>query len=273
MRRFLCDSHKGWHFFFEYHLRKCLNIPDGIETAIFLQQGSLVDVRIKKLPPFYRLVVTAWKRIGAVYRDNKWVIPGPSEEISLSDLSASKAYQCFLNAVCEPHRCIEKYIEFGFVSLDWPSIWSSLKLWRFIRSVRDTNWLIFHASLPTKDRLIRFGMSVDPLCVCGVNETLLHLFLECPTAVRLIDWFLSFYKLYDPGVNKIDSKTVLFGLVHDRSVPSCFSALLGILRHGVWVMRNSSTFDNSGPDIAEGIHAIKSTFRFLLRHQKRHCTQ
>ena len=69
--------------------------------------------------------------------------------------------------------------------MDWPTVWSNLHLWRFIRPVRDTNWLLAHGVLPTVDCLARFGLTVDPLCHCGQVESILHLFTACPLARHL----------------------------------------------------------------------------------------
>ena len=52
-------------------------------------------------------------------------------------------------------------------------------------------WLIAHSILPTADCLLRFGMQVNPLCHCGRTESLIHLLIECPFAIQLIDWYFS----------------------------------------------------------------------------------
>ncbi|XP_058733338.1 uncharacterized protein LOC131604943 [Vicia villosa] len=41
-------------------------------------------------------------------------------------------------------------------------------------------WLAFRGRLQTKDRLIRYGINVDPKCVfCSAEETMEHLMFEC----------------------------------------------------------------------------------------------
>ena len=39
------------------------------------------------------------------------------------------------------HCCVLKFRAWGF-EVHWDTVWSNLHLWRFIRPVRDTNWLI-----------------------------------------------------------------------------------------------------------------------------------
>ena len=67
---------------------------------------------------------------------------------------------------------------------------------RFVRSVQDTAWLSFHGILPTADRLVRFKMNVDPACFCGQPETLIHLFVSCPLAQGVLQWFSAQLHLY-----------------------------------------------------------------------------
>ena len=113
-------------------------------------------------------------------------------------------------------------------------------------------------------------MSVDPLCFFGAPETLLHLFLECPTARILFHWFLSILQLFDPSIISIQPHEIFFGFIDSPQIPPCFTALLGIVRHQVWVTRNSATFDGNRAYIPEIISKVKSTFRFMLRIQLRH---
>lgn len=46
---------------------------------------------------------------------------------------------------------------------------------------RFTLWMLCHGHLPTKDRLLRFGMITDGICnLCGTeNETANHIFFSC----------------------------------------------------------------------------------------------
>ena len=102
-------------------------------------------------------------------------------------------------------------------------MWASLSLSKYIRSIRDSNWLIFDASWPTNDRLSRFGMRVDPYCVCGTYGTLHLLWLECPTYKPIRDWFLSFFKLFDRALDRsthhLEPGVILFGF-QDSHIPS-----------------------------------------------------
>ena len=102
-------------------------------------------------------------------------VEGHRTSCPLSSLTVQFVYRQLLRLHCPVHRCVERYRSWGLV-VEWDTVWSNLHLWRFVRPVRDTNWLIAHGILPTADRLARFGMSVDTACHCGAVETLLHLF-------------------------------------------------------------------------------------------------
>jgi hypothetical protein len=118
--------------------------------------------------------------------DNEYVICGPRQSVvTLEQLSASFVYDTLSRQHRKQHRCVEKYANWG-LPVDWPNVWLSLLLWRFIRPVRDTSWLIAHGILPTADSLLHFGMPVDPLCHCGRTESLTSFLLTVHLLFNLL---------------------------------------------------------------------------------------
>ena len=132
----------------------------------------------------------------------------------------------------------------------------------------DTNWLLFHGVLPTKDRLIKFKMNVDPLCFCRQPESLLRLFIQCSFSISVLEWFLSIFRLYDRSKVNLLPNEVLFGF-SDNKIPSIFSAILGVIRHNIWLTRNQFVFDKKQPHLENTLKNIKSTTRFITRMQCR----
>ena len=138
------------------------------------------------------------------------------------------------------------------------------------RTVQDTAWLSFHGILPTADRLVRFGMKVQPSCFCGAPESLVHQFVPCSFAVSVWEWFLPQFRKFVPNKVSFSTCEVLFGFSADPDVPVVFAALLGILRHQIWLTRNAHRFDQTSPDLCATLKKAKSTFRFLVRMLQRH---
>ena len=156
--------------------------------------------------------------------------------------------------------------------VDWGSVWSSLNLWRFVRPVWDTNWSIAHAILPTADRLLHFGCDVDTRCHCGQIESLFHLFTQCTVTKRLVVWyqslvFRSVLLLPHPSPSQL-----LVGYSSAVRIPAAFPCLLGIIHHRVWVARNGWRFDQTPVVFSSVLSGVKSSFRFLLGIQQRHCS-
>ena len=120
-----------------------------------------------------------WLDLKGTRDGDVWVIPCPrSDPVPVSDVSAKMGYLFLSEYQHVDHRAIAKFAQLA-IPVDWTSVWSNLRLWRFVRSVQDTAWLSSHGILPTADRLIRFKMNVDPLCFCGQPESLVHLFTSC----------------------------------------------------------------------------------------------
>ena len=137
--------------------------------------------------------------------------------------------------------------------------------------MQDTAWLTFHGILPTADRLARFGMHVDLACFCGEPESLTHLFSSCPFASEVLHWFTVQLRKHHPTA-ALTTGQILFGFDPASGVPIVFTALLGILRHHVWLARNKHRFEQVPPDAPTTLKNAKTTFRFLVRMHKRHCT-
>jgi hypothetical protein len=97
-----------------------------------------------------------------------------------------------------------------------------------------SQWLIAHGIHPTADCLFRFGMQVNPLCHCDRTESLIHLFIECPFAIQLIDWYFSGHKRFRPQFRRPFKSDLLVGYGKNVKVLPVFPCLLGIIRHHIW---------------------------------------
>ena len=114
-------------------------------------------------------------------------------------------------------------------------------------------------------------MKVDPQCVCGSPESLIHLFTDCPLIQYALRWVLSIIQIYDSSKIALSKEEMLFGFSQTTRIPKAYTALLSITRHNVWLQRNLYTFENKVPDIRQIITKSKNTFRFLVRTQAKHC--
>ena len=137
--------------------------------------------------------------------------------------------------------------------------------------MRDTNWLIARAALPTANWLIRFGMQVDPFCHCGQSEYLVQLFVECQLAKRLVAWYQSWVHCAQSRMTRPTPFQILVGYNESFHIPPVFPFLLGIICHQIWVARNGFRFDKSPVTYGDIPSHVKSSLRFTLRIQLHHC--
>jgi hypothetical protein len=114
-------------------------------------------------------------------------------------------------------------------------------------------------------------MNVNTLCFCGQPETLFHLFVACPFASEILSWFLVQLRKFNPVAVLTDSE-ILFGFDVTSHIPLVFTALLGVLRHHIWLASNRHRFEQIHPEVQDTLRKAKSTFRFLVRLQNRHCS-
>jgi hypothetical protein len=260
LRRFLSNSPHPWSVFFNHY---------RVLAFSSCSCGGCISMRYHSSLFGECIVISCLK--GNQNR-GMWVIPRPSRALlPVEELTAKKAYTFLLNYHHVEHRSLAKFQDLGF-TVQWKHVWASLTLWRFVRSVQDTAWLSFHGILPTTDRLARFGMNVNPFCFCGQHESLLHLFTACAFATEVLDWFVSQLRKFN-NLAVLSDCEILFGFLPSSDVPVVFTALLGVLRHHIWLARNNHRFENIAPDSFETLKKAKSTFRFLVRMHQRHCPQ
>ena len=213
----------------------------------------------------------SWFRLTRSVENGEIVVSGPGASFcSIRSITTRYIYRQLSRLDLLEHRCVAKFRTWG-LTVEWRTVWLNLHLWNFIRPVRDTNWLIAHAVLPTADRLIRFGMRVDPLCHCGQSESLVHLFVECQLAKRLFAWYQSWVHRAQPSLTRPTPCQLLVGYHRSVRIPPVFPCLLGTIRHQIWVARNGFRFDERSVIYGDVLNRVKSSLRFNLRIQLRHC--
>ena len=268
VRHLVEHEHLPWVYFFRRHLTIAFS---GCSLDRILLLPSAPKCALAALPPFYRSVMVSWFALTRRMENGEIVVAGPGSSFcALRSLTASFVYRALEASQRTQHRCTEKYQSLGF-RVEWQRVWSGLNLWRFIRPVRDTAWLTAHGILPTADRLIRFGMNIHPRCHCGNSETLQHLFVDCPFAVRVLSWYFNLLHQCVPSAAPPTPKQVLLGYGRDPGIPPVMQCLLGIVRHQFWKARNAARLDNVVPALPSTTSQIKSSLRFAIRTQQRHC--
>ena len=88
---------------------------------------------------------------------------------------------------------------------------------------------------------------------------------------EVLQWFIVQLRKYHPAA-ALTTAQILFGFDSASGVTTVFTALLGILRHHVWLARNKHRFEHVTPDALLTIKNAKSTFRFLVRMHRRRCS-
>ena len=241
VRRMMATDAGKWTFFFRHYLRKAFLAEPVLRVFGF---PSHSPASLRKLPPFYRSIVSSWHHVGGCHHsDGSLAIvhainPSP---ITIENVSATITYKVLLTFELPTPRC-----KLHFPSVNWSATWHSIHLCRFIRSTLDTAWKIAHGVLPTADRLLRFRMQhVQPNCFCGQIETADHLFFSCPIASRLWFWFPCQAHQYCRDFPPLSPAAVRFGFPRSSAVPKGFQMLMHIIKHFLFLHRNQHRFDNA----------------------------
>ena len=267
IRRLLLSRYTiPWPSLFSFYI--CQVFKQDLGT--FFSRRTIPAYLIKKLPKFYRSIIHTWLHLKGRQEANSWLVGNSVDApIPLAELTARRTYSLLMENSFLPHKAIDKFHAMQ-IPVHWQSVWRSLTLWRFVRAVADTNFYNFHGRLATADRLLRFGMRVDANCFCGEQETAVHLFCHCPVAKTIWDWMTPLLVSMDIPT-PLDISTILFGFPDAKNTPAAVNAILGILRHQLWLHRNRCRFDRLSPDTSSVLRMAKSTFRFAVKLEHRHC--
>lgn len=195
------------------------------DISPFLARTTTPTYLIRKLPPFFQSVVTTLFKLKGRHEDGQWLV-GSSDATPtpVTELTAHKAYTIMLESELVHHKAIEKFAEMK-LSIHWPTVWRSSFLWRFVRSVADTNFFIFHGRLPEADWLLCFGMAVEPNCFCGEPETAIHLFTQCPVALDVWAWLTPLFISLDVA-HPLLIFQLLFGFPKASQIPPIVNEIL-----------------------------------------------
>ena len=117
LRRFFLHPNHPWSSFFSQHVASSFN---NHSVAQVLSRTPIPAYLVKKLPPFYRGIFTAWIQLKGTQADGSWIIPCPhADPIPVVDLTAKVSYTLLTKATQTEHRCLAK-----FRDLNIPVTWN-----------------------------------------------------------------------------------------------------------------------------------------------------
>lgn len=266
VKRYLVGPHHPWKSFFQYFLRRAFLAEPVARVFTF---PRIDNSTLNLLPAFYQCVLRAWLSLrGRQAPDATWVIPSCRGLVPLSELSSRMAYG--LLSPQHQHRCVRK---FALFPVDWPFLWSDLSLLRYDRAIWSTNWLAFHGVLPTSDRMSHWGVTVNTLyCHCRAFESHHHIFVDCPLAHTLLEWFDDLLRRLLRPRHVMSVCDIRFGFSAAAKIPAGFRFLLAALRHYLWVARNAWQFEGTRPNPLGVIAKVVAAFRFISLVQQRRAT-
>ena len=128
-------------------------------------------------------------------------------------------------------------------------------------------WKVAHGVLYTASRLVSFGYSVPLVFFCGpVNETLVHLFLDCPLAQSILSWLQSLMFRWSCLAPSLEYRHMFSGFhSHElRTVPRVFSYLLKVVKYCLWLSRSDFRFHGVCPIAVTVLESVRVRVPFYL---------
>ncbi|XP_059316204.1 uncharacterized protein LOC132067084 [Lycium ferocissimum] len=133
-------------------------------------------------------------------------------------------------------------------------------------------WVNLHGKLRTKDMLIKWGLSVDPLCVfCNSTmETQEHLFFDCPFTKGIWQSMLN-WQQWD---RRIQTWSVEWGRVQTeitwkRPRKVILRASLATVVYSIWIERNKRIFQHKITPRQNMVHQMKLSLCTRVRRNQR----
>ena len=157
--------------------------------------------------------------------------------------------------------------------LPWSRLWGLT--YRSLDEDRqqDVVFKLLHNALPTGERVARGARRLrgafDPNCpACGVLESALHLFAECPHALALWRVFQPVYAALQPAVPfSPRDATLLLNVAQGPPLGAAERLLLTVTTYivrEIWVSRNRRKFERVAPNVRRSAAAVNAQLSFLL---------
>ena len=165
-------------------------------------------------------------------------------------------------------------------SLPWYALWRLPYESYATGKPHDLLFKIFHNSLPTGVRIHRNltgRQYYHPMCASCPQcpESILHLFTQCPHAIRLWRHYaLPYALLHPPSSNSLPALMLSLNAVEPPPLPLVRKLLLTINTYilaEIWSARNRMKFEHIHPNFARSVTAINYNLEFCIRtHFKSH---
>ena len=261
VKRFFLFPNK-WACFFDFFIRRSL----GVSSMEVLSFPAFYPY--DNLPPFFASILNSWAYIGGHVLNGSAFLPDndAGEKRPIASCSTKLCYVILNKAPnIQPH-CINKFLPF-FGPLYWPITWKTIHSMPLDRPVIDLAWKIAHGVLYTADRLVSFGMAVDPHCFCGAPlETPAHLFFECFLAQSVLAEIRPIFCAITPLCPRLQVRHLLFGFSSEECeiVPPVFSYILNLVKFFIWLSRNNFRFRQTDPDPLDVVSSVRRRLLFFL---------
>ncbi|GAA0164011.1 hypothetical protein LIER_19742 [Lithospermum erythrorhizon] len=139
------------------------------------------------------------------------------------------------------------------------------------------SWVLFHGKLSTKDRLLRWGMDVDPKCVfCSKMESQENLFFQCHFFARV--WRLVLQKLgaYKVSLSCSQKREWCITTLRGRSFKKRLMQVAFMCAvYAIWQERNSRVFGDGQVSadivyhtVVASVHGRASSWRHIKRSKE-----
>ena len=227
IKRFILSPNK-WGTFFTYYIQRCFGttVHEVLSFPAFYPSSLL--------PPFFASVLESWALLGGHSRGNGYFLCADDngQPRPLAICTTKLCYSILMKTTAIPPHCINKFSS-TFGSLYWAETWKQVHVLPLDRHVIDVNWKIAHGVLYTADRLVSFGMSVDPMCHCNNDrETLQHLFFDCTFTQSVLLQLQTIFLRVTPLCPRLAPRHLLFGFDEGEReiVPPVFSYVLNLAK-------------------------------------------
>lgn len=145
--------------------------------------------------------------------------------------------------------------------------WSKLVWFKHIPRCSFVCWMAMLNRLPTKDRLISWGMTVPPVCsLCSLNpESHDHLFFSCPYSVAVWTHFSGWMFSIPPvSLASVAHITEQAHIVSRSGAQSIIKLLMQVVIYNLWKERNHRIFRHTPSSEAAIISGVDRSMRDRL---------
>ena len=217
-----------------------------VKPLAFFQSIGIKSDGLLKIHDIISAIPTYWKDVEAIDKFKKVdlinfdiVISIFEQKHNFQGIKSRKIYEHFVKELQDTYslQIRDGHSNFDFTEKEMGEIFCRPRSSTLIWKCREFQFMLLHAVVYTKEKLLQFGFVADNLCsFCQQEpETYLHLFWRCDKVKHIWQFIIEYFDIEE--LKNIDWKEIHLGISGNTDRSKCINSLIILLKYTIFKSR------------------------------------